>query len=80
MTWDWDYQSECEKWEWRIPAYYNVGYDCVDKHVRLGKKDKVALYWENEAGEERRFTFGDMQALSNRFGNVLRGLGLRKGN
>lgn len=80
MTWDWDYQAECEKWEWRIPAYYNVGYDCVDKHVRLGKKDKVALYWENEAGEERRFTFGDMQALSNRFGNVLRGLGLKKGD
>ena len=80
MTWDWDYQAECEKWEWHIPAYYNVGYDCVDKHVSVGKKDKVALYWENEAGEERRFTFGDMKALSNRFGNVLRGLGLRKGD
>ncbi|OYT45780.1 acyl-CoA synthetase [Thermoplasmatales archaeon ex4484_6] len=78
---DFDYFREYREWKWNIPEYYNMGYDAVDKHVDdPDKKNKVALYWEHENGERRKYTFWEMSTLSNRMGNALRGLGLKKGD
>jgi len=75
-----DFKHECEQWKWDIPEYYNIGYDCVDKHAEGKNKDKLALLWENEKGETKQFTFGEMKQLSNKFGNVLKELGFKKGD
>lgn len=77
---EFNYKEEYQKWKWNIPNDYNIGYDCVDKHVDGEKKNKVALYWENAEGNTRKFTFSDMQRLTNKFGNVLRNLGFEKGD
>lgn len=78
---DFDYWKEYENWKWDIPEYYNMGYDTVDKHLEDPcKKNKVALYWEHENGEKRKYTFWEMSTLSNKMGNVLRDLGLKKGD
>lgn len=78
---DFDYWKEYENWKWDIPEYYNMGFDAVDKHVNdPDKKNKVALYWEHENGEKRKYTFWEMSTLSNKMGNVLRDLGLKKGD
>ncbi|MFO8051205.1 MAG: acyl-CoA synthetase [Thermoplasmatota archaeon] len=78
---DFNYEEEYGKWEWDIPEYYNMGYDAVDKHVSdPDKKNKVALYWENDKGEARKYTFWEMSTLSNKVGNVLRELGMKKGD
>jgi acetyl-CoA synthetase len=75
-----NYKEEFDKWTWDIPKYYNIGYDCVDKHAEGKNKDKIALLWENEKGVTETYTFSEMKKLSNRFGNVLRNLGLKKGD
>jgi len=76
-----DYEKAYREWKWEIPEFYNIGEDCVDKNAAMPtRKNKVALYWENEAGEERKYTYWEMRTLTNKFGNVLRDLGLRKGD
>jgi benzoate-CoA ligase family protein len=75
-----NYDEEARHWKWEIPEYYNIGQDCVDKHAEGVNKNKVALYWENEKGVAEKYTFLEMKNLSNKFGNVLRKLGLKKGD
>ncbi|MBN2065304.1 MAG: acyl-CoA synthetase [Candidatus Thermoplasmatota archaeon] len=74
------YEKEYQKWKWDIPKQYNIGYDCIDKHVEGKKGNKVALYWEDGEGTTDKFTFADMKGLTNKFGNVLKGLGFLKGD
>jgi benzoate-CoA ligase family protein len=75
-----DYEKAYKGWKWEIPEFYNMGHDCCDRLADGPERNKVALYWENEAGEERKYTFRDFKNMSNQFGNVLRGLGLTKGD
>jgi len=73
-------KDAAKKWRWEIPENYNIGYDVVDKHVAVGKKDKVILYWENGHGAEKKFTLGEMKQLTNKFGNALKKIGVKKGD
>jgi len=75
-----NYKEEADNWTWDIPRYYNIGYDCVDKHAEGKDKDKIALLWENEKGDTETYTFSEMKRLSNKFGNILRDLGFIKGD
>ena len=78
---EFDYEKEFSAFKWEIPEYYNIGYDTVDKNAENPvTKNEVALYWENASHEERKFTFWEMKNRSNRFGNVLRDLGIAKGD
>jgi acyl-coenzyme A synthetase/AMP-(fatty) acid ligase len=77
---EFNYEKEYHNWRWNIPDNYNIGYDCVDKHTKTNKKNKIALYWENAEGESDKFTFNDMKKLTNKFGNTLKQLGFKKGD
>ncbi len=63
---------------WRVPADYNVAIDCLDRHTTL--RDRVALYYEDDEGNSARYTFGQMIAAANRFGNGLKGIGIKRGD
>ena len=52
----------------------------VDRHVVHGKGDKVAFHWLGANGEEETYTFADFKAQSNKFANVLSGLGVELGD
>ncbi|HVP22564.1 MAG TPA: acetate--CoA ligase [Conexivisphaerales archaeon] len=56
----------------------NLSYNCVDRHVRSWRKNKVAFYWEGENGERRILTYYDLYKEVNRFARVLKELGVRK--
>ena len=58
----------------------NLAYEAVDRHVAHGKGDKVAFHWLGAKGEEESYTFSDFQAQSNKFANVLAGLGVELGD
>ena len=77
---EFNYEKEESSWRWDIPEKYNIGYDCVDKHADGKNKDKIALLWENEKGDTEKYTFGEMKNLTNKFGNVLKKLGFKKGD
>jgi len=62
-----------------VPAFYNFGFDCIDRRAR--EADKTAfLYVDANTGVEKAFSFGDLSRASNRFANVLLGLGAKKGD
>jgi acetyl-CoA synthetase len=66
--------------KWFIGGRLNASVNCLDRHVRAGKGEKIALTWEGEPGEVRRITYRELHADVNRFGNVLKGLGVRRGD
>ncbi len=61
------------------PDNFNFAYDVVDA-MADAEPQREALVWCNVAGEERRFTFGELKALSNRTANFLRQAGVKKGD
>jgi len=90
---DWAKQLEWSKpWdrvlEWKPPhakwflgGKLNASVNCLDRHVRAGKSGRVALIWEGEpAGQVRRITYGELHADVNKFANVLKSLGVGRGD
>ena len=66
--------------KWFVGGKMNLSHNCVDRHALSGRKDKVALLWEGEPGEVRRLTYGDLLGQVQRFANVLKGLGIKRGD
>ena len=66
--------------KWFVGGKTNLSYNCVDRHVLGHKRDKVAILWEGEPGEVRKLTFGELHAEVQRAANVLKGLGIKKGD
>jgi acetyl-CoA synthetase len=60
-----------------IPARYNAGCDLIDAR---GDGQRVALIWENSAGDARALTYGALSDLTNRFANALGALGVNRGD
>ena len=58
----------------------NLAHEAIDRHLATERRDKVALIWDGKGGVEERYTFADLSRLSNRFANVLTGLGIAKGD
>jgi len=66
--------------QWFIGGRLNVSYNCVDRHVQTWRRNKAAIVWEGEPGEERVLTYGDLYREVQKFANVLKALGVRRGD
>lgn len=58
----------------------NIAANVIDRHIQTKRRDKVAMIWENDQGEEKRLTFYDLFCLSNKFANFLKSQGINKGD
>ncbi|MFN3928556.1 MAG: acetate--CoA ligase, partial [Thermoflexus sp.] len=67
-------------YKWFVGGKLNICYNAVDRHMKTWRKNKVALYWESENGERRVLSYYDLYKEVNRFANVLKALGVRKGD
>ncbi len=84
VDWSTEWHTICE-WElpfakWFVGGELNVSYNCLDRHVLAGRGDKVAFHWEGEPGDTRTVTYADLLAETQKFANVLKGLGVGKGD
>ncbi|MEO8348430.1 MAG: acetate--CoA ligase [Acidobacteriota bacterium] len=68
------------KAEWFVGGKLNASVNCVDRHVAGPRKNKAALIWEGEPGDQRTLTYRELLREVSKFGNVLRSLGVRKGD
>jgi acetyl-CoA synthetase len=66
--------------KWFVGGKVNVAYNCVDRHVEAGHGDQVAFYWEGEPGDRRAVTYRDLLEESSRVANLLKSLGVAKGD
>jgi acetyl-CoA synthetase len=66
--------------KWFVGGTLNLSENCLDRHVAGGRADKTALLWEGEPGETRALTYRELLQEVGRFANVLRALGVAKGD
>ena len=75
-----NYEAERENFKLDVPEYFNFGYDVVDRWARL-QPEKLALLAVDASGANpQHCTFSDISMASNRFANILKKLGLKKGD
>jgi acetyl-CoA synthetase len=66
--------------KWFLGGEINLSYNCLDRHVKTARKNKAALIWESEPGEIRTYTYQQLWREVQKFANVLKNLGVRKGD
>ena len=67
-------------YRWFPGAKCNIVYNALDRHIETANKNKLALIWEGEPGDQRKYTYYELYREVNRFANALRSLGLSKGD
>ncbi|RTG99666.1 acetate--CoA ligase [Thermus scotoductus] len=66
--------------KWFVGGKTNLSYNALDRHVKTWRRNKAALIWEGEPGEERVLTYHDLWREVQKFANVLKCLGVKKGD
>jgi len=84
LDWDREWDTILE-WElpfakWFVGGRLNVSENCLDRHVKAGHGDQVALHWEGEPGDSRAVTYQELLDETSRVANLLRELGIVKGD
>ncbi|MEA2398883.1 MAG: acetyl-CoA synthetase [Thermoleophilaceae bacterium] len=84
LDWFEDWQTVLEwnpPWaKWFKEGKINASHNCLDRHVEAGKGDKVAYHWVGEDGDTKDVTYADLLDSTQRFANVLKSLGVEKGD
>ena len=74
---DWDPPEA----QWFVGGKINASYNCLDYQIEQGRGDKTAILWEgDEPGDTRTYTYSELATEVRKFANVLKGLGVEKGD
>ncbi|MCI0440371.1 MAG: AMP-binding protein, partial [Chloroflexi bacterium] len=74
------WEQAYEELDWLPGGFLNMAHEAIDRHANGRNRDRTALIWEGRNGEREDYTFGDLRRESNRFANVLKSLGIEKGD
>ncbi|MFZ5824581.1 MAG: acetate--CoA ligase [Bacillota bacterium] len=66
--------------KWFVGGKLNVSYNCIDRHLETYRRTKAAIIWEGEPGDERVMTYLDLHREVCRFANVLKQMGVQRGD
>jgi acetyl-CoA synthetase len=66
--------------KWFTGGKLNASVNCIDRHVRSARRNKAALIWEGEPGDRRTLTYWDLYREVSAFANVLKSLGVKRGD
>jgi acetyl-CoA synthetase len=66
--------------KWFVGGKLNVSYNCIDRHVNSARRNKAAIIWEGEPGDERVLTYNDLYREVSKFANVLKRMGVTRGD
>lgn len=74
-----DWKDIEKEFSWHKTGRVNMAYEAIDRHAASHRKNKVALYFSDQKRDEK-YTFKDMKEMSNKAGNMLRQIGVEKGD
>ncbi len=74
-----NYEETYKNFSLDVPEYYNFGFDVIDAFAREDR-NKLAMIWVNQEGEEKTYTFRQLMNLSNQAANMLLKYGIKKGD
>jgi acetyl-CoA synthetase len=77
-VWDWDFHKPSIKFF--VGGKLNASYNCLDRHINSPLRNKAALIWEGDMGDYKTYTYQQMYTEVNRFANVLKKNGVKKGD
>ena len=84
LTWFKKYDKVLEgkmpETKWFLGGKINASYNCLDRHLSTWRKNKAAIIWEGEPGDERVLTYQDLHREVCKFANVLKTLGVETGD
>ena len=66
--------------KWFVGGKTNASYNCLDAHLRSATRNKAAIIWEGEPGDERTLTYQELHHEVCKFANVLKKLGMKQGD
>ncbi|MFH7024542.1 MAG: acetate--CoA ligase [Heteroscytonema crispum UTEX LB 1556] len=66
--------------KWFVNGKINISYNCLDRHLTTWRKNKAAIIWEGEPGDSRTLTYAQLHREVCQFANVLKDLGVKKGD
>ena len=76
-----DFNFQNGEIKWFENGKLNVSYNCIDRHVESGNGEKTAIIWEgNDPSEDKHFTYNKLLEKVKKFSNVLKDLGVEKGD
>ncbi|MDH4208581.1 MAG: acetate--CoA ligase, partial [Anaerolineae bacterium] len=79
--WDTVLSGDAPFWRWFAGSQINASYNCLDRHLTTHRRTKTALLWEGEPeGETRSFTYEQLHQEVCKFANILKSLGISKGD
>ncbi len=78
--WDTVLKWEPPHAEWFGGGKINISYNCLDRHVATWRRNKAALIWEGEPGDQRTLTYQQLHAEVCKFANVLKRQGVQRGD
>jgi acetyl-CoA synthetase len=78
--WDTVLKWEPPHAEWFVGGKTNISYNCLDRHLDTWRRNKAALIWEGEPGDTRTLTYQQLHLEVCRFANVLKRIGVEKGD
>jgi len=80
--WDKPYEFAPYAFKWFVGGKTNLSYNSLDRHVKAGHGDRVALIWEPEPTAEKalKITYRELLARASKFANALKSLGVKKGD
>ena len=77
----WDTEGRKVENTWFKDGQLNVAYNCLDRHMGTERENKVALIWQgDEVDEDRKITYRELYVEVCKFANVLKGMGIKKGD
>ncbi len=78
--WDTVFRNDMGFFKWFEGGHINVSYNCLDRIIKSGRKNKIAFIWESESGESKTYTYGQLLKEACRFANVLKEKEVKKGD
>ena len=72
--------SNAPFYKWFVGAKTNIAHNALDRHVKTWRRNKLALLWEGEDGSKRTMSYWRLWQEVNKFANVLRSFGVKKGD
>lgn len=67
-------------YKWFVGGKTNIVYNCIDRHLQTWRRNKLAIIWEGENGEQRTLSYHGLHREVCKFANVLRSMGVKKGD
>ena len=73
-------ESDPPFFKWFVGGKLNITYNCLDRHLTSWRRNKAAIIWEGEPGDQVVLTYYDLWREVNKFANALKGLGVKRGD